>query len=236
MQYRDRLSRALRLIQCVICITTLAGCSFISAVTEEGEPSCASRSFAAWVDTAAAATLAASALPVAAVKGIKFGEPNDDEAFRFTLLTMMSVAAVETGAALYGFRARAECEVNRRMRRHVRLVTRARERAASESITKSAVERLQSECSRGAQKACADLGMRLFLGSGVPQDISRSNSLFAAACEAGVASACYNLASSYEEGSGVEQDLEQAQRLYQSACLAGDLDACDIKLSEPSAP
>ena len=95
---------------------------------------------------------------------------------------------------------------------------------------------LESTCLLGDQTACADLGMRYYLGRGVTRNLVRANALFKKACDGGVAHACYNLANSYEEGEGVVQNLEQARIYYRRACEAGDQEACSVDLSEPEAP
>jgi hypothetical protein len=98
------------------------------------------------------------------------------------------------------------------------------------------LESLESTCMLGDQTACADLGMRYYLGKGITRNQVRANALFKKACDGGVAHACYNLANSYEEGEGVEKDLEQARLFYQRACEAGDQEACSVDISAPEAP
>ena len=98
------------------------------------------------------------------------------------------------------------------------------------------LKNLESTCLLGDQTACADLGMRYYLGDEVTQDLVRANELFKKACDGGVAHACYNLANSYEEGEGVAKDLEQARLYYRRACEVGDQEACSVDLSPHEAP
>ena len=91
----------------------------------------------------------------------------------------------------------------------------------------------------GRAEAQFALGIRCFLGLGVPQNLEQAASLlhkaaqqgqaaanwFLRAAVQGYATAQYNLARSYETGDGLDNDREKALYWYGKAARQGDADA-----------
>ena len=69
--------------------------------------------------------------------------------------------------------------------------------------------------------ASAKLGVRYYIGQGVPQDYVRAASLFKKACKMGSPDGCDNLGTCYAKGAGVPQDLPKAATIFQQACDSG---------------
>src|SRR5271165_6029947 len=80
------------------------------------------------------------------------------------------------------------------------------------------LDALARACSAGAFEACHDLGVALYDGKVIPQDLGRAAGLYRQACDHEVGVSCSNLGLMYEKGEGVSEDPKEAVRLYLKAC------------------
>jgi hypothetical protein len=181
---------------CMAFSMLCTGCSYVFVVPPGEAGSCADSEYAPWLDIIGATATASTGLFVTGMSALgDNGSSEEPSPFQMALASTVVLTAAQVSSAVYGFSASGRCAA---MRGFKALQMSARKKHSRDPGIVSPVEDLRPQCSRGDQRACARLGMQVFLHSDVPQDVRLSNSLFATACEAGVASACYNLAISYE--------------------------------------
>ncbi len=91
----------------------------------------------------------------------------------------------------------------------------------------------EQRCEAGNLAACLDAAVRFRHGDGVPQDLARSNRLYARVvvgyrrgCDQGSGAFCHELAELYRAGTYVPMDAHRADELEQQACALGYAPSC----------
>jgi len=97
---------------------------------------------------------------------------------------------------------------------------------AEKPAKKKAAGLFDKGCTLKEPLACANLGLMLVKGDGIPKDAQRGNKALAWACDKDDATACTELGNSYVAGRGVPRDLNKAIELHRRACKLGDQKAC----------
>lgn len=108
------------------------------------------------------------------------------------------------------------------------LVLAAGSGAARAQDTAAETERLSRDCrnGRGAAEACVDYGLRLYNGTGAPQDHAGALRVWRAACDKDNAMACNNASIILRFSELVAQDHPEALRLAEKGCDLGSAAAC----------
>lgn len=94
-----------------------------------------------------------------------------------------------------------------------------------EKTASPTLEQLRQSAEGGDADAQLALGVRCYLGRGVPQDKAEAAEYFRKAAEQGDAKAQFNLAFMYSKGDGVRQNKAEAAKWYAKAAEQGDAKA-----------
>lgn len=85
---------------------------------------------------------------------------------------------------------------------------------------------LEAACRGGHAETCSDLGLLLWHGKGVDEDLTKAVAYFKQACDGGVAQGCTNLGAAFARGRGVETDAAIAARHFRKGCDGDDPQGC----------
>ena len=96
---------------------------------------------------------------------------------------------------------------------------------ASVSASAYTLEENRTDCDKGVDVGCYNLGIRYDHGKGVEEDKAQGFKWYMKAAELGHVSAQYNLGGSYFDGEGVEQDKTEGVKWFAKAAAQGHVNA-----------
>ncbi len=88
-----------------------------------------------------------------------------------------------------------------------------------------AKEQHRGDASDEYSQIMLQIGLRYYLGEGMPQDYTQAATWIEKAADAGNSDAMYALGSMYANGEGIPQDYKQAATWFKKAAKAGNSDA-----------